>query len=90
MTDRELIEQLCDNPSPIVCEQAAERLRDLSTLEPRLGLASTEELFRELICRLTVVPEASVTTVTAVKRGLILAEMLGSLSTGEREYRTVG
>lgn len=55
-----------------------------------LGLASTEKLFRELICRLAIVPvQTSITHLKATERGLILAEMLGGLDSMEREYRTV-
>lgn len=55
-----------------------------------LGEASTEELFRELICRLAIVPiQMSNAHLKGTERGLILAEMLGSLDSMEREYRTV-
>jgi hypothetical protein len=50
-----------------------------------LGLATTEQLFRELIVRLTIV---SASQTKAVERGLALAEMLGGLTAPEREYRT--
>lgn len=63
------------------------------SLQASLGLASTEDLFRELICRLAIVPRQEgltpVTHLVGTERGLILAEMLGSLNTLEREYRTV-
>jgi hypothetical protein len=51
---------------------------------PLLGLATTEELFRELIARCT----ATWLTGLNVQRAVILAEMLGGLSGAEREYRT--
>jgi len=58
-----------------------------------LGLASTEELFRELICRFEMTqydpgvlnPES----VAAVRRAIQLAEMLGGLDGPTRNYRTV-
>jgi hypothetical protein len=55
-----------------------------------LGLASTEDLFRELICRF-VIPASggNVTALTKINRALHLAEMLGELRATEREYRTV-
>jgi hypothetical protein len=56
--------------------------------EPLLGLATTEELMRELIVRFT----AKFTihdVIGGVEKALVLAEMLGSLSSTEREYRTV-
>jgi hypothetical protein len=61
----------------------------------RLGLASTEELFRELICRFKMTqyePHAMNMTVTVsqmIDRALVLSEMLGGLSGVEREYCTV-
>jgi len=62
---------------------------------PLLGLATTEELFREIIARFTTTglnnPEVlfHVTGMTHlnVNRALILAEMLGGLSALDREYR---
>ena len=63
------------------------------TNEPLLGLATTEQMFRELICRFKMeqfVPGVTSTTLAAdFDRALILAEMLGGLSAPEREYRTV-
>jgi hypothetical protein len=51
---------------------------------PLLGLATTEELFREIIARFTVAgPEGG-----NWARTVILAEMLGGLSMVDREYRT--
>lgn len=58
----------------------------------QLGLASTEELMRELICRFrmdTYVPGSQETHHMCVERALVLAEMLGGMSAPEREYRTV-
>ena len=59
----------------------------------QLGLASTEQLMRELICRFRMevyVPGISTaTTGLSVDRALALAEMLGGMGAPEREYRTV-
>jgi hypothetical protein len=62
--------------------------------EPLLGLATTEELLREVIARFTttmtqteVVFHATGTTYGNVARALILAEMLGGLNALDREYR---
>lgn len=52
-----------------------------TTDRPLLGLATTEELIRELIARFTI-------PATRVSEALRLAEMIGNLSAGEREYRT--
>lgn len=58
--------------------------------EPYLGLATTEELFRELIARFSVNADRNVIgNLNMVNRALVLAEMLGSLSGPDREYRTV-
>ena len=60
-----------------------------------LGLASTEQLFRELICRFEMTQYEqqpgvlSVEAPAAVRRALVLAEMLGGLDAPTREYRTV-
>jgi hypothetical protein len=55
-----------------------------------LGLASTEQLLRELICRFTVHhPHSQETQYAATQRALTLAEMLGGLDAPTREYRTV-
>ena len=53
--------------------------------EPLLGLATTEELIRELIARFTV----PTLTLIGVERALMMAEILGSLPPDERGYRTV-
>jgi hypothetical protein len=50
--------------------------------EPLLGCATTEQLIRELIVRFTVPG-------TNVRHALVLAELVGSLSALDREYRTV-
>lgn len=55
----------------------------------QLGYATTEDLFRELICRLSIRQPGDVTTYACHQRALVLAEMLGSLGAPEREYRTV-
>jgi len=58
-----------------------------------LGLATNEELLRELICRFKMKqyePHGSNVSVhQAVDRALVLAEMLGGMGAPEREYRTV-
>jgi hypothetical protein len=68
------------------------------TNEPLLGLATTEQMFRELICRFRMeqyndnAPDGatiSVSAYAAVDRAIALAEMLGGLSAPEKEYRTV-
>lgn len=56
--------------------------------EPYLGLATNEMLFRELISRLGSW-EAASAYYTNIDRVVKLAEMLGSMSASEREYRTV-
>jgi hypothetical protein len=53
-----------------------------------LGLASTEEMMRELICRFRVNVVCSAHPVD-VDRALVLAEMLGGMDVDVREYRTV-
>jgi hypothetical protein len=58
--------------------------------EPRLGLATTEDLYRELIARETTSTHSDTTYLTSINRVATLAETLGGLSTVEREYRTVG
>jgi hypothetical protein len=50
----------------------------------RLGLATTEEMIRELICRFKVDQ-----TFSSVERALVLAEMLGGMGAPDREYATV-
>lgn len=59
-----------------------------------LGLATTEELMRELICRFKMTQYDHLSgvradVVRAVDRALALSEMLGGLNGPEREYRTV-
>ena len=51
--------------------------------EPYLGLATTEQMFRELIARCRALP------IFTFDRAITLAEMLGGMSASEREYRTV-
>lgn len=51
--------------------------------EPLLGLASTEDLFHELISRCRRLP------ISSFDQAIALAEMLGSMSAPEREYRTI-
>ena len=61
-------------------------------LEARLGMATSEDLMRELITRFKMemyVDSSSVSTFGSVERALVLAEMLGGMSAPEREYRTV-
>lgn len=63
-----------------------------TAMTAQLGLASTEDMFRELICRFKMAqygPLINVETAQAVDRALVLAEMLGSLDAPTREYRTV-
>jgi hypothetical protein len=60
--------------------------------EAHLGLASNEELLRELITRFRMeqyVDSVSVSVYAAVDRALLLSEMLGGMGAPEREYRTV-
>ena len=58
--------------------------------EAKLGLATTEELFRELIARFAVhFPHNAVGSIYMIKRACDLSEMLGGLSSVDREYKTV-
>jgi len=58
--------------------------------EPHLGLATTEELFRELIARFSLYSLTNnMGVMPMVDRALTLAEMLGSLSGQDKDYRTV-
>jgi hypothetical protein len=62
------------------------------TNEPNLGLATTEEMMRELITRFRMeqyVDSVSTSAYAAVDRAIALAEMLGGMDAHEREYRTV-
>jgi hypothetical protein len=73
----------------LILEDDADRERygqtQLPQQEPLLGLATTEQLFRELITRFTVAgPDGG-----NWARTILLAEMLGGLGAQEREYRTV-
>jgi hypothetical protein len=60
---------------------------DMDNNEAQLGLATTEEMMRELICRFKHVSEANINL--NIERALVLAEMLGSMGATEREYRPV-
>jgi hypothetical protein len=58
--------------------------------EPLLGLATIEQLMRELIVRFTVhYPHDSISQMKSIERALALSEMLGGLDAPIREYRTV-
>lgn len=57
--------------------------------EPRLGCATTEELFRELIARMIIRDSSQVGYFALVENAVTLAEMLGGLHPGDKEYRTV-
>ena len=59
------------------------------TNEPYLGLATTEQMFRELIVRFQMNTYGEHTWMLDFERALVLAEMLGGLSAPEKEYRTV-
>lgn len=61
----------------------------INTDSAMLGLATTEELVRELICRFKLNMLGTHTNLLDIERALTLAELLGSLSKPEREYRTV-
>lgn len=63
---------------------------NLTKQEPMLGLASTEELMRELIARWKISAIAGESTYANVDNALTLAEMLGRMDAETREYRTVG
>jgi hypothetical protein len=64
--------------------------------EPHLGLATTEQLFRELIARfegVLLIDQSSGVSITRMKHiawALQLSEMLGGIDKLTREYRTVG
>jgi hypothetical protein len=62
------------------------------TNEPLLGLATTEQMMREIITRFRMTQyedSVSVSSYAAIDRALVLAEMLGGMGAPEREYRTV-
>jgi hypothetical protein len=63
--------------------------RPANTQEPHLGLATTEEMFREIIARFSNLPSGSAEEWAGHRNALVLAEMLGGLGAVEREYRTV-
>src|SRR6476646_5197556 len=57
-----------------------------------LGLASNEEMMRELICRFKMEQYTNGSDISvhkAIERALILSEMIGSMDAPEREYRVV-
>jgi hypothetical protein len=57
--------------------------------KPLLGLATTEELLREVIVRFTIIYRNDpINHERNVERALVLAEMVGGLSAFDREYRT--
>jgi hypothetical protein len=59
--------------------------------EANLGLATNEEMLRELICRFKMeqyIPESKETVSLAFDRALVLAEMLGGMDAPTREYWT--
>lgn len=59
------------------------------TQEPNLGLATTEQLIKELVSRLGTSLHGEAGNGPACDRVYSLAFLLGSLSVSEREYRTV-
>jgi hypothetical protein len=65
----------------------------LGKSEALLGLATNEDMLRELICRFKMTqysPHGTNTAVhRAVDRALVLSEMLGGMDAPEREYRTI-
>jgi len=64
--------------------------RPAAAQEPHLGWATSEDMMRELICRFKMTQYTDgIESFVAVERALVLAEMLGSMSAPEREYRTV-
>jgi hypothetical protein len=63
--------------------------RPVTAQEAHLGLATTEELFREIIARFSNWPSGSVEEWAGHRNALVLAEMLGTLGAVVREYRTV-
>lgn len=63
--------------------------RMASYVGANLGMATTEEMMRELIVRFKMNMYGEHTKMLDFERALVLAEMLGSMSALEREYRTV-
>ncbi len=58
--------------------------------KPNLGLATTEEMFRELICRFSIsYKHDDVGNSRNINRALVLSEMLGGMNATEKEYSTV-
>lgn len=57
---------------------------------PHLGLATTEELLREVIARQRQFgPHDVAGQYRGIDRIVVLSEMIGGMSAPEREYRTV-
>lgn len=54
----------------------------------KLGLATTEELIRELIARFTIGTTSNPNDYLAQERALKLAEMVGGMGALDREYKT--
>jgi hypothetical protein len=61
----------------------------MSKCEANLGCATTEELMREVISRAGEVWGNEIGFRRAVERVSMLAELLGTMPTDLREYRTV-
>ena len=62
---------------------------DRSDKEPRLGLASTDELLDELLARLGRTFHHEVSELPAVERAVAITTLRLSVPRSEREYRTV-
>lgn len=62
----------------------SDRSEPLNQFSPLLGLATSEELIRELIARFSHNSDPG-----DIDRALALAEMVGRMSARSREYRTV-
>lgn len=80
---------MADNP----LEEVGKTLENFADIfeGANLGMATTEELFRELIARFTI--SGSSNNVEArlyIECAVVLAEMLGTLSVFDKEYKTVG
>lgn len=72
-------------------EEVGKALNDFADIfeGPNLGLATTEQLFREIIARFTIPHFRDETSALKVNCALVLSEMLGSLSVFDKEYRTI-
>jgi len=57
--------------------------------QANMGLASTEELFRELIARFSFQYTTEIGEFKNIERVAKLSEMLGELSYMQKEYRTI-